>query len=122
MFLVGIRILCFLSHSLISCSRVGKLLKSILLKCEDGYVGLSKISEEEHNRELSKIYLNYDIHGLTWNAPYTDIDDIISQVQKTNIHVNDNPKAEFALAVHIVPYCNRICSVWLYLASFTAKE
>jgi hypothetical protein len=104
------------------CRRVSKILKNILSRCEQGFVSLMKISEDEHNRELSKVVLSYDMHGLTINMPYTDIDEIISRVHNTNIHVNDSQRAEFALAVHVVAYTNRVCSIWLYIASLTPKD
>jgi len=53
--------------------------------------------------------------------PFTDIEEVVKNVLKTGIHENSDTRAEYAIAVHVVPYFNRICSVWVYVASVTGK-
>jgi len=52
---------------------------------------------------------------------FTDIEEVVKNVLKTGIHENSDTRAEYAIAVNVVPYYNRICSVWVYVASVTGK-
>ena len=61
------------------------------------------------------------MNGFPINIPYTDVEEAVKTVLETSIHENNDPKAEFAVAVHVVPYPNLICSIWIYVASVTSK-
>jgi len=63
--------------------------------------------------------LNYKINGFPVNMPFTDIEAIVRDIHNTNVQQNDDPKSEFAVAVHVVPYPNRVLSIWVYVASIS---
>lgn len=103
------------------CSRI---LKSLLQRSEAHVIGggAKILSEEEHFRDLSKIVLSYYIHGFPINVPYTDVQDVVKAVFNTNIQHNENQKAEFAIAVEVVPYPCKVCSIWVYVLAITPKD
>ena len=43
----------------------------------------------------------------------------VKMVKNTKVHENDDPNAEFARAVFIYPYTNKIAAVWIYIASLS---
>jgi coiled-coil and C2 domain-containing protein 2A len=85
-------------------------------------IGTAKISEDEHFRDLAKIVVSYYVNGFPLNLPYTDVQDVVKAVFNTNIQHNENGKAEFAIAVEVVPYPCKICSVWVYVLAVTPKD
>ncbi len=55
--------------------------------------------------------------GFPLNVGYQSADAVADAVRATNVHQNFDKDVEFALAVHVHPYCNNILSVWVYIAS-----
>lgn len=54
--------------------------------------------------------------------PYLDIQSVTEAVYQTGIHSSEIPYTEFALAVYIHPYPNKILSVWIYLVSLVCHQ
>ncbi len=60
-----------------------------------------------------------EVVGLPLHSGFTCVVDMIQMVKLTGIHEARHPHVQFALAVHCVPYCNNVLSVWIYIASIT---
>lgn len=60
--------------------------------------------------------------GYAMNFPYTCIKNLNNYIKATNIHKNENPNAEFALAVYVHPYPNYTLVVWIYLATIVRRR
>jgi len=74
------------------------------------------------NQIYSKLYgfpLNVKDNGADNLMLESDENKAVSMVFNTKVHENDDPKAEFARAVYIYPYTNKIASVWIYIASLS---
>jgi coiled-coil and C2 domain-containing protein 2A len=110
--------MCWTKYYFRNCS---KILRTLLEKCEPDKMGLQKVTDEEHERELLKLRVSYNLHGFPFNMPYTDVQQIVDTVFQTNIHKTEDPKAEFAIATLVVPYANKILSVWIYVAVLVPK-
>ena len=65
--------------------------------------------------------LRLQLSGFPLHFRYSDIRHIVSTVESTSIHLCENERIEYALAVYIHPYPNDILSVWLYIASLIPK-
>lgn len=61
------------------------------------------------------------VTGFPIHLPYSDIQHIVSTVERTSIHLCEDQKVEYALAVYVHPYPNDVLSVWLYVASLVPK-
>jgi coiled-coil and C2 domain-containing protein 2A len=57
--------------------------------------------------------------GFPLNMPYTDFSSITEAVFATGVHLAEDKRVEFALAVYIHPYPCSIFSVWVYIAALT---
>ena len=57
------------------------------------------------------------VTGFPIHLRYSDIQHIVSTVERTGIHLCEDQKVEYALAVYVHPYPNDVLSVWLYIAS-----
>ncbi|PRP87284.1 coiled-coil and C2 domain-containing protein 2A [Planoprotostelium fungivorum] len=90
-----------------------KALQEVLDRCEAVYLGLDHFTNDEIRDVISKFTNLYDIVGFPIQTNYTDIEELVQIVEKTGIHLTDNERAEFALAVHVFPYPNRVCAIWL---------
>ena len=64
------------------------------------------------------------VAGFPIHLRYSDIQHIVSTVERTGIHFNDlceDQKVEYSLAVYVHPYPNNVLSVWLYVTSLVPK-
>lgn len=59
--------------------------------------------------------------GFPIHLAYSDIQHIVSTVERTGVHLCEDQKVEYALAVYVHPYPNDVLSVWLYVASLVPK-
>eukprot|EP01119_Soliformovum_irregulare_P003354 TRINITY_DN13792_c0_g1_i1.p1 TRINITY_DN13792_c0_g1~~TRINITY_DN13792_c0_g1_i1.p1 ORF type:complete len:326 (-),score=73.03 TRINITY_DN13792_c0_g1_i1:93-1013(-) len=104
-------------------TKASRILKGLLPIFEDsilqGRDGQSRM-ETEHQKQMATLTLaNYRLHnGFPLCIPYSDKEDIIEKVINTGVQKNDDARAEFAVAIRVEGYPNRICAVWVYLASF----
>jgi coiled-coil and C2 domain-containing protein 2A len=92
-------------------------LKELLKRFEEDAAGVKPLSAGEHDAALERIRATYRMVGLPINMPYTDRSAIIRRVRETNVFMASAPKIQFALAVYVHAYPNKVCSVWVYAAS-----
>ncbi len=60
--------------------------------------------------------------GFPLNMPFTDFESITEAVFATGVHLSEDKKVEFALAVHVHPYPCNIFSVWIYVSALTRNS
>ncbi|XP_070608497.1 protein CC2D2B isoform X1 [Erythrolamprus reginae] len=95
------------------------VLRQILPKLELRNGHITKEKEESY---LEVFQEHYWVTGFPLQMPYLDIPSITEAVYQTGIHSSEIPYIEFALAVYIHPYPNRILSVWVYLVSLVSHQ
>jgi hypothetical protein len=71
---------------------------------------------------LLKRYPQWIMHGAPFVFPFLDIQDIVTQIRQTNIHMHGMPGVEFALAVHVQSDVCYVLSVWVLYASLQPKN
>ena len=64
---------------------------------------------------------SYTVSAVGFRSAYESRQKLIDQVLKTNIHININKHAQFALSVHIQPFVNNIISCSVAVASLVPK-
>ena len=91
---------------------------------------IPKAPEDPQMNSISQIYSNvygFPLHlkdnGNNELLEQTDDNPAVSLVFNTKMHENENPKAEFARAVYIYPYTNKLsiffsCTIFLFLFLF----
>ena len=72
-----------------------------------------------HN--LNTLYVSTQLTGFPIHLRYSDVDHITSTVERTAVHLCEDQRVEYALAVYVHPYPNDVISVWLYIASLVPK-
>ena len=81
------------------------------------------VSKVSNINIISKIENKIENHlkmtGFPLNMAYTDVNSITEAVYATGVHLVEDKKVEFALAVYVHPYPCNILSVWVYIASLT---
>jgi hypothetical protein len=77
------------------------------------------ITEPKHihvRDKFSQLGISYDFSALAFQRGYSTRNQLLNDVLNTQMHVNANPLAQFAFAVHIQPYFNNIVSCLLAIA------
>eukprot|EP01084_Bolivina_argentea_P060142 109892_1 len=108
-----------------------KTLRQILCRleplCQNGG-NIPQINQDPQIFAISQIYskmygfpLNIKDNGGSNLITENDENKAVELVYRTKVHQNDDPNAEFARAVYIYPYTNKIASVWIYIASLSKK-
>ena len=68
------------------------------------------------------------MYGFTLNGKNNGSDNLMKEsdqniavmmVKNTKVYENDDPNAEFARAVYIYAYTNKVASVWIYVESIS---
>ncbi|XP_013909712.1 PREDICTED: protein CC2D2B-like [Thamnophis sirtalis] len=95
------------------------VLRQILPKLELRNGHITKEKEESY---LEAFQEHYWVTGFPLQMPYLDIPSITEAVYQTGIHSSEIPYTEFALAVYVHPYPNKILSVWIYLVSLVCHQ
>ncbi|XP_067085744.1 coiled-coil and C2 domain-containing protein 2A [Osmerus mordax] len=72
---------------------------------------------DEHRLELQSLLGDYRISGFPLHLPFSEIRPVVEAVYSTGVHNVEASNVEFALAVYVHPYPNKVLSVWVYLAS-----
>ncbi|XP_064382985.1 coiled-coil and C2 domain-containing protein 2A-like [Halichondria panicea] len=90
------------------CSQV---LHTLLPRLEESYPA------SPPHTELNEITASYKLTGFPVHSPYVDAQHLVAAVERTGVHLCEDPQVEFALAVYVHPYPNDIVSIWLYIAS-----
>ncbi|KAI6232213.1 C2 domain-containing protein [Aphelenchoides besseyi] len=71
--------------------------------------------------KFSQLGIPYDFTALALQRAYTTKSQLVSDILSTQMHVNANPLAQFAFAVHIQPFFNNIVSCSLAIAVLTTQ-
>uniref|UniRef100_A0A1I7XGA4 C2 domain-containing protein n=1 Tax=Heterorhabditis bacteriophora TaxID=37862 RepID=A0A1I7XGA4_HETBA len=71
---------------------------------------------------LSRLKESYMVTATALRIPYRNLQSCVDAVLKTHLHVNTDPGAQFALAVHVQPYFNNIVSCSIAVALLTLKK
>jgi hypothetical protein len=66
--------------------------------------------------KFNQLGIHYEFSALAFQRGYSSRDQLVNDVLNTQVHVNANPLAQFAFAVHIQPYFNNIVSCSLAIA------
>ncbi len=59
--------------------------------------------------------------GFPIQVRYSNIEQLLLSVERTGIHLRENKKVEYSLAVYVHSYPNDVLSVWLYIVSMIPK-
>lgn len=77
------------------------------------------VAEPKHvdvRNKFNQLGIPYEFSALAFQRGYTTRNQLVNDVLNTQMHVNANPLAQFAFAVHIQPYFNNIVSCSLAIA------
>lgn len=64
---------------------------------------------------------NRSVFGFTLHFGVESIDEILSRIKSSEIHLNRNPQVEFAIGVRVIPYPGGILSTWVFVGSLVPK-
>lgn len=56
------------------------------------------------------------MNGFPLSMPYTDNEAVVETVFATGVHLTEDKKAEYSLAVYVHPYPCSVLAVWIYVA------
>ena len=59
--------------------------------------------------------------GFPIHIRYSDIQHLLTTVERTGVHLCEDKKVEYALAVHVQSYSNDVISVWIYVVSMIPR-
>jgi len=69
----------------------------------------------DHQAALERLAARYKFQGFPLHATFTDMAAISTMVHATGIHRLDDGRAQYGLAVVVVPYPCGVFSVWVYV-------
>ncbi|GBG28149.1 Coiled-coil and C2 domain-containing protein 2A [Hondaea fermentalgiana] len=105
---------------------VGRKLRALLESLEEhkleGFAGGMSALVQEHLEGLRETMSNNSIFGFPLNMTFTEMDAILRAVRNSDIHNTTLDNTTFALAVLVVPYTNKVFSVWIYLATIVSTR
>ncbi len=67
----------------------------------------------------SSLTKNREMFGFPLHFPFTNIQDILHHVEKTEIHTSKHPQVEFAISVRVFPYESKVMSVWVFICTLS---
>jgi len=68
---------------------------------------------------ISTLTKNREIFGFPLHFPFTNMGDIVSEIEKTEIHKSKHPLVEFAVSVRVFPYESKVMSIWVFICSLS---
>lgn len=77
---------------------------------------LSEIKQVNVKDKFNQLGIPYEFSALAFQRGYATREQLLNDVLNTQVHVNANPLAQFAFAVHIHPYFNNIVSCMIAIA------
>ncbi|XP_042898083.1 coiled-coil and C2 domain-containing protein 2A [Parasteatoda tepidariorum] len=101
------------STTVIWNSNCNKILYKILTRLERNF---GRTASDDSLQELEQLLKMYKIDGFPLSMPYTDLDDVVETVFATGVHLNEDQRAEFSVAVYIHAYPSSVLAVWVYVA------
>ncbi|XP_015783805.2 coiled-coil and C2 domain-containing protein 2A-like [Tetranychus urticae] len=78
---------------------------------------LGRLQQNDLITELQDILTVHKMIGFPLNMPYTSEKAITEAVYATGLHLIEDRKVDFALAVYLHPYPCNLMSVWVYIAA-----
>ena len=64
---------------------------------------------------------NRSVFGYTLHFGVESIDEILSRIKSSEIHLNRNPRVEFVVSLKAFPYPGGILSTWVFVGSLVPK-
>ena len=61
------------------------------------------------------------LSGYPLHFPYANILHIVTSIERTGLHLTEDRRVEFGLAVFVYPYPNDVVSVWVFLVTMIPK-
>uniref|UniRef100_A0A914YU20 CEP76/DRC7 peptidase-like domain-containing protein n=1 Tax=Panagrolaimus superbus TaxID=310955 RepID=A0A914YU20_9BILA len=86
----------------------------------EGSAGSGFDFDIEHR--LGQTLNSYKVTVVAFQSPYISREKLIQEVLKTNMHINSNKHAQFALSIHIQPFVNNLISCSVAIASLLPKH
>uniref|UniRef100_A0AC34GJ90 Uncharacterized protein n=1 Tax=Panagrolaimus sp. ES5 TaxID=591445 RepID=A0AC34GJ90_9BILA len=86
----------------------------------EGSAGSGFDFDIEHR--LGQTLNSYKVTVVAFQSPYISRQNLIQEVLKTNMHINSNKNAQFALSIHIQPFVNNLISCSVAIASLLPKH
>jgi len=96
---------------------IGRKLRNLLESLEENRLLGDRLGIAEHLNVLRDTMQTSQVFGFPVNLSFTEMDAILRAVRNTDIHNTTVENTTFALGVLVLPYTNKILSVWIYLAS-----
>ncbi|KAE9556318.1 hypothetical protein FO519_000501 [Halicephalobus sp. NKZ332] len=93
-----------------------RALREILIEYDTAHV-----VDIDVEHRLGTLMNSYKVSAVGFRCAYESRQKLIDQVLRTNIHININKNAQFALSVHIQPFVNNIISCSIAVASLVPK-
>ncbi|CAD5207441.1 unnamed protein product [Bursaphelenchus okinawaensis] len=86
-------------------------------------ISMSNNFEEQFDitDKFKSLGLHYNICAVGLQKGYQNRQQLIDDVLNTQIHINANSSAQFAFAVHVTPYFNKIVAVSVAIASLNSS-
>ncbi|RWS23132.1 coiled-coil and C2 domain-containing protein 2A-like protein, partial [Leptotrombidium deliense] len=78
---------------------------------------IGKLQQNDLIQDLEDVLIVHQMTGFPLNMPFLDIESVTEAVYATGVHLIDDKKVDFALAVYIHPYPCNVLSVWVYIAA-----
>ena len=100
---------------------IGNRLSGILDILEQSRLKGERVSLSDYSVKLDTIIRGKSLFGFPLHFSSLDVSTIIQKVKETSIENNKHPDVEFALAARVIPYCNNIFSVWVFVCSISPR-
>ncbi|RWS04581.1 Coiled-coil and C2 domain-containing protein 2A-like protein [Dinothrombium tinctorium] len=78
---------------------------------------IEKLQQTDLIQDLEDILIVHQMTGFPLNMPFVDLQSVTEAVYATGVHLVDDKKVDFALAVYIHPYPCNVLSLWVYIAA-----
>lgn len=98
---------------------VSRKLKALLREMEESKLE-GKYSANIHSKHLGALketQATSQLIGFPLNTTFTEVDAILRAVKNTDIHNMIERDVQYALAVLVLPYPNKVFSIWIYPAA-----
>ena len=91
-------------------------LKKVLVRLERKTQSKNSHKSDERT-DMQDVLSHYRVTGFPLQMSYTDMDSVTEALFATSVHVTDDPKVEFAVAVHLTAYPANVISLSVYVAA-----
>ncbi|KAL7746563.1 hypothetical protein RI367_008090 [Sorochytrium milnesiophthora] len=98
---------------------LNRLLSNLVTTFEPSILEGIQVDQTTHYQELERLQSTYRTVGFPLNISWRDDHSLVNLLHSTGVWDNDDPTAEFGLAVHCHSYLQGVTSVWVYVACLT---